>query len=740
MTISKYTVARWRAITAAMRRLAMISAIFLPAAVLRVISVRDSGLRFIGADLFGLASDGIWAMGCGLLAMAVARLHRGIGAAVGVIAAVSCVVLHYANYESFRALGGPLNLNQVHLAADRTFFWGSAVHLHRPFLAVFLLALAAGLALWGTGVRWSKRGFTAGLAAIVLLAAVELWGPYQQADGWRRHHVVLLHWRSIVRLHEHRDDTPGYFPADRSGRAIASIPRPGHNVIVLIAEGVSGRTLVAEGSNRPPIMANLAGIAGRGLYYSNYINHQRATNRGMYSLLCGDLPKLLSHSPKMSELAGWDIDGVRCLPALLDERGYRTVYLQAAPLQFMSKDRFLPKAGFAEVRGREFFSKSYRSSAWGIDDRAFLQQSLAKVDELRAGNRPWLLTLLTVGTHHPYTVPHSHKSRYRRGSQAWAFDYLDTAIGEFVAALGDRGVLADTLLLITSDEAAGDPARRGSDVNAAVAQAWSPMVVLTPAGDSGRVEQVFMHIDTAISVLDYLGLADDRSPLGGRSMFRRYRDPRSAVFGNIVLRKIGALEPDGSVSLCSESFDACQTYRAGDDAFEFGLGVKPGVRRGLGPERIAWLRHMAARSLAHKARSPATSDLQLISAGDLPVASLPSPRVFGGQFLRLQAGVTVVVDIDIAVRGTRAVALKHFMWSPRGVIFEDRKLVQPGQVFRMHYAYQPKIELIGVTCNLQVVPSPADYPGDTVLAIRRAVLAFDRDAGDMPAGVKRLDH
>ncbi len=74
----------------------------------------------------------------------------------------------------------------------------------------------------------------------------------------------------------------------------------------------------------------------------------------------------------------------------------------------MSKDLFMPKIGFSQVYGEEWFSQAYARNQWGIDDRAYFEQSLQMLRTLQAERKPWFLTLLTVGTHHPYIVPISY--------------------------------------------------------------------------------------------------------------------------------------------------------------------------------------------------------------------------------------------------------------------------------------------------------------------------------------------
>ncbi|WP_163070273.1 sulfatase-like hydrolase/transferase, partial [Acinetobacter nosocomialis] len=71
------------------------------------------------------------------------------------------------------------------------------------------------------------------------------------------------------------------------------------------------------------------------------------------------------------------------------------------------------------------------------------------VKQLRQQKKPWMLTLLTVGTHQPYSAPADYLALYPNAKQA-AVAYLDDAIGAFLADLEKQGVLRDTLVVLTS--------------------------------------------------------------------------------------------------------------------------------------------------------------------------------------------------------------------------------------------------------------------------------------------------
>ena len=177
--------------------------------------------------------------------------------------------------------------------------------------------------------------------------------------------------------------------------------------------------------------------------------------------------------------------------------------------------------GFDEVLGDSFFNKSYARTAWGVDDKAFFEQAADRVIELHQASQPFFATLLTVGTHHPYTVPATFRPRGVTDKRVRAYRWLDESVKAFVDRIHKEGVLKDTLVIFTSDESAG----MGNDTDRwqrLLSHNWSFAIVLQPSVQPRSVGDLFGHVDLAISVVDALGLSLADSPYIGRSMFRDY--------------------------------------------------------------------------------------------------------------------------------------------------------------------------------------------------------------------------
>jgi arylsulfatase A-like enzyme len=279
-----------------------------------------------------------------------------------------------------------------------------------------------------------------------------------------------------------------------------------------------------------------------------------------------------------------------CLPSVLRRVGYRTVYLQAAPLDYMDKVRFMKGAGFDRFLGKSWFRRAYHWNTWGPDDRAYFDQSLAMVDELRRGGAPWLLVMLNVGTHHPYPTDPAFASSYPSGSAERAFDYLDTALAAFVEQLRASGALEDTLLLLASDESLGYLG--GDELQRMYSQNWGTLVARTPLAEARVVDQAFQQSDVMAGVLDYLGLVGQAPTLKGRSPFRRYDRPRPIIFGNIYRRQVHAIWNERELLTCSIDLDRCGFLTREDEA----LVSRRYAERSASPAEVEALRYFIGLS------------------------------------------------------------------------------------------------------------------------------------------------
>nr|WP_249121901.1 LTA synthase family protein [Pseudomonas juntendi] len=428
---------------------------------------------------------------------------------------------------------------------------GGLAHAWLPWL------MGSGLLAWLV-LAWRSRAQRgralprkAWAIPVVLFGAH--WGSQQlapsDADQWRQYnlgHQLLS--AGVGQVQRQADEwlgtskpfTPlpstGLTQSDLHGQRLLDGPGRARNLLVITLEGIPGAYLRPnrQALNSPfdeELMPKLSRWAERGMNTPDYVLHTHQTIRGLYAMLCGDYDKLANGTPKGVELLTQNERNQACLPAQLRQAGFTTHYLQGAGLRFMAKDRIMPHVGFEAVHGLEWFAnKNYLDFPWGKDDRAFFEGALSYVGHLQQQDKPWMLTLLTVGTHQPYSAPAEYLERFDTPKQA-AVAYLDDAVAAFLDSLERQGVLKDTLVVLTSDESHGIDGVR-------LASSWGFNLTLAPEqAQLPRLKQgTYGHIDLAASLLDYFSLPIPMA-LGGRSLYRDYDTGREMIaYTNGMLR------------------------------------------------------------------------------------------------------------------------------------------------------------------------------------------------------------
>lgn len=539
----------------------------------------------------------------------------------------------------------------LHYVTDPTFLanTGEGLQLAAPCFAglMFLAVLAALLA---GGVRVAPRSLLLGFAIGVSLLAGQGLANREAFDAPVAARFNALHWflqdaASIPLRGRYLEPLPPpalFSRADLDGTRLIGRGRA-KNVLIVTLEGIHGgyhpdiRRAMGVGDADLQTMSALTAQTTGAMLVPDFVTHSHQTIRGLYALLCGDVAKLSTDTPKGLQIIGDPRAGL-CLPAQLAQAGWRTHFLQGAGLAFMDKDRIMPAIGFEQVHGSEWFTaRDQIPFLWGASDPAFFEGARQYVRQLRAGEAPWMLTLLTVGTHQPYGVTDEIAGRYPDRLVA-AVATLDQAVAEFLAAIRADGVLEDTLVIVTTDESHG------------LAQtdwvsSWGINLVLAPEqAQLPRIKRgTYGLIDMQTSIMDYFELPiPDR--VGGRSLFRDYSDGRDiAAYTGGVLRW---QTPDDKRYECTHA-EGCRVC-AGAGI----LGPRPAQCRRAGREAAMQLFRMAY-ALDHLYDADGGERVMQFASGQL--RTLPeklqnewTDNVIGAQYLDFPEDARVHVSIRLS--------------------------------------------------------------------------------------------
>lgn len=314
-------------------------------------------------------------------------------------------------------------------------------------------------------------------------------------------------------------------------RPPADVTRP-KNVIVIVLESVGAKYLRLYG-NPLDVMPSLTTEARHALVFDNIYAHASFTYCSFRTLHFSAYPGLPWH---YALLAG----SVRPLPGTLASalraRGIRTAYFNNGDLDWEDQRWLLERsAGFETM---DDYSKlgCARLSSWGVEDRCIFDRLLQWIDE--KPGQPFFAFCWTDQSHDPYllgpgVVPIDFfgakaPELFARDLSAYlnVLHETDRHIGRMFAALRERGLGDDTLVVVTGDhgEAFADPHRqRGHAWSVFEEEVRVPLLIWNPRlfPDGGRSPVVGGHVDLNPTLADILEVEPEKE-WQGHSLF----DPR----------------------------------------------------------------------------------------------------------------------------------------------------------------------------------------------------------------------
>lgn len=371
-------------------------------------------------------------------------------------------------------------------------------------------------------------------------------------------------------------DGDRFFDQQARGDAVSNPP----NVLLIMIEGLSaGYFPDVSGYHGLEPVISLKGFE-RTLdemgfrLYRNVVSMERQTDRGSFALLCGQYPDFQRISTKMRDVAEERAFPL-CMPEILKNRGYHTAYWQAAPLAYMYKDEFMPRAGFADATGAETFGSEEEIEGWGPPDPEYFAGIGERLRSLHQSSRPWMVTLLNVGTHHPFDTGEekpgadsTEEAALRAAAEPQqarrkAMNVMADSLTELLETLSADGVLDNTLVILTSDESGGFV--REDQASTPLNNNMGMLAIRPPRGDSldryADRNRLVVQLDIPLTIVDVAGAASEATTMTGRSLLvTRGSEDRELLLADIYTGMKYFLRESGQLLACTESLLRCNTW------------------------------------------------------------------------------------------------------------------------------------------------------------------------------------
>lgn len=530
---------------------------------LAVILVICKAITLGPAELWKLpmasCADVLFALVCGamgeLLAGLFAKWKRAAALVRGVFVALFALFAAYgvAAIGLFNYFQRPLTIYVLALIRNASVVRSSIFARLTPAIAVALVLIplvVVGLAL--TTRRAHRLVFRIAMMIWVVIGVALyqfFWPKTEEAPTWLSPHVELLR-SSLAYLTRRPPALPKEFPADyvedfrtigaRGGTTnLSQAPdaaRP-KNVILIVLESVGTKYLGLYGS-AVDAMPSLNAEAQHALVFDNIYAHAsftycsfRTINFSVYPGLPWHYALLPNERPAPAPLA-----------ATLRARGYRTAYINNGDLDWGDERWLLDGSKAFETINDYQHLDCPPLTSWGTDDRCAFDRLIRWIDEKPGA--PFFAICWTDQTHDPYPLgPGVKPIDFAVGDRPLAKDlsaYLnvvhetDGHLAQMFAALRERGLADDTLVVVTGDhgEAFADPhGQRGHAWSVYEEEVRVPLIFWNPRlfPNGARAATIGGHVDLNPTLSDLLGIPPNPD-WQGESLFDPTKPNRAYFF------------------------------------------------------------------------------------------------------------------------------------------------------------------------------------------------------------------
>lgn len=205
-----------------------------------------------------------------------------------------------------------------------------------------------------------------------------------------------------------------------------------------------------------------------------------------------------------------------CLSDILKAHNYKTVFMGGADQNFGGKANFMKAHSYDEIYGKfeliPLLTDPSYYIGWGVFDDSLFEFAERKLDELYANDQPFLLSLLTLDTHHPNGHPSKSCKPLLEGHNKFldAIYCSDQLISKFITKLRSRNDFENTLIILMSDHLAQ---RNGvwDKLQAHMKKRRLSFTLWDKKINAGVMHNAGMHFDIAPTILSATGFNNYQS-------------------------------------------------------------------------------------------------------------------------------------------------------------------------------------------------------------------------------------
>ncbi len=313
---------------------------------------------------------------------------------------------------------------------------------------------------------------------------------------------------------ENKDEMLKYLNGSLQGSLIEGRrPNKPQNIMIIVLESFGSEYLGAntDGKSYTPFLDSLM---QKSLVFENSYANGRRSIEGIGAIMAG-IPALMNEPFISSHFTANYFLGLGTLLAPLK---YDTSFFHGGRNGTMFFDAFMQSAGVERYFGAtEYANSKDDDGVWGIWDEPFLQWMLTK---LEATPQPFMTSVFTLSSHHPFRVPSQYEDQFKGGSIPIlkSVQYTDFALKKFFEEAEKKAWFKDTLFIVTADHTS---VHYKPEYENEIGNYHVPLFFYHPGQELPKVDKsmIVQHIDILPTVLDYLNIPEKEKNYLGSSIF-----------------------------------------------------------------------------------------------------------------------------------------------------------------------------------------------------------------------------
>lgn len=217
------------------------------------------------------------------------------------------------------------------------------------------------------------------------------------------------------------------------------------------------------------------------------------------------IPSVISSIPSLNGsymLSNYSTNTTSGLATELKKKDYQTAFFHGAHNGSMNFLAYTTLNGYDGYYGKdEYNNDNDYDGTWGIWDEEFFQFTAEKINTFQ---EPFLSTIFSVTSHHPYAIPERYKGKFPKGNLKihQTIGYTDFALKKFFEKTSKSDWYENTLFILTADHQSQSQFQQ---YNTNLGNHAIPIIFFDPSGElTGLSPTVAQQIDIAPTVLNYL--------------------------------------------------------------------------------------------------------------------------------------------------------------------------------------------------------------------------------------------